>query len=196
MRRPATSALLVLAISFGVIAWMGWRWWPHWGLAFAVEDAPLAWWQAALLMANASAAAALACVHAAFGSRRSAVRSWTLLAIALVGAALDERFMAHEAVQDALQFDLGLPRSWAQGVIVVYGLGGLALLRMVWTESSSALRGWTVAALLAGGTAIGLDLAFDSIATQIVEELLEAGAETLLLAGLFSELGSAASLRR
>jgi hypothetical protein len=196
VRRPATSALLVLAISFSVVAWMGWRWWPHWGLAFAVEDAPLGWWQTVLLGANATAAGALACVHAAVGSRASAARRWTLLAIAMVFATLDERFMAHEAVQDWLQFDLGLPRAWAQGVILVYGLGGLMLLRTVWLESSAALRRWTVAALLGGGAAIALDLAFDSIAMQIVEEGLEALAETLLLAGLFSELGSAATLRR
>ena len=196
MRRPALSALLTLALSFSVIAWMGWRWWPHWGLAFAVEDAPLAWWQAALLGANASAAGALACVHAAVGSRSSAARRWTLLTFGLVFAALDERFMAHEVVQDGLQFDLGLPQHWAQGVILIYALGGAALLKAAWIESSSSLRRWTVAALLAGGAAIGLDLAFDTIAMQITEELLEALAETLLLAGLFSELGSAATLRR
>ncbi len=196
MRRPATSSLLVLATSFSVVAWMGWHWWPHWGLAFAVEDAPLGWWQTVLLVANASAAGALACVHAAVGSRSSAVRWWTLLAFGLVFAALDEHFMVHEAVQEGLQFDLGLPRRWAQCVVLIYALGGLALLRTVWLESSTALRRWTVAALLAGGAAIALDLAFDTIAMQIVEEGLEALAETLLLAGLFSELGSAATLRR
>lgn len=183
-------------VSAGVIAWMGWRWWPHWGLAFATEDAPLAWWQAALLVANASAAGALACVHAAVGGRPRAVRGWALLALGMVFAALDERFMAHEAVQDWLEFDLGWPHRWAQGVILAYALGGIALLYTVWTEGSRTLRRWTVAALLAGGAAIALDLAFDTIAVQIVEEWLEALAETLLLAGLFSELGSAASPRR
>ncbi|MDR7269055.1 hypothetical protein J2X20_001684 [Pelomonas saccharophila] len=183
-------------MSLSVIAWMGWHWWPHWGLAFAAEDAPLAWWQAALLVANATAAAALACVHAAMGGRQRAVRWWTLLALGMVFAALDERFMAHEAVQDWLQFDLGWPRRWAQGVILVYALGGLALLRAVWAEGSATLRRWAIAALAAGAAAIALDLAFDTIAMQIVEEGLEALAETLLLAGLFSELGSAASPRR
>lgn len=189
-------SLLVLAISVAVVAWMGWHWWPHWGLAFAVEDAPLGWWQAALLMANATAAGALASVHAAVGSRRSAVRGWALLAVAIVCAALDERFMAHEAVQDWLQFDRGWPHRWAQGVILAYTIGGLALLRIVWVESGRALQRWTVAALLAGLGAIALDLAFDTIAMQVIEEWLEALAETLLLAGLFSELGSAATLRR
>lgn len=186
-------ALLTLTVSAGVVAWMGWRWWPHWGLAFAVEDAPLAWWQAALLVANASAAGALACVHAAIGERPHAVRWWTLLALGMVFAALDERFMAHEAVQDWLEFDRGVPRRWAQGVMLVYALGGLALLRAVWVAGSSTLRRWTIAALIAGAAAIALDLTFDTIAMQIVEEWLEALAETLLLAGLFSELGSAAS---
>ncbi len=195
VRRPAVSALLTLVVSFGVIAWMGWRWWPHWGLAFATEDAPLGWWQAALLVANASAAAALACVLAAVGNRSRAVRCWTLLALGMVFAALDERFMAHEAVQDWLQFDLGLPHSWAQCVILAYALGGVVLLYVVWVEGSTSLRRWTLAALVAGGVAIALDLAFDTIAMQIVEEWLEALAETLLLAGLFSELGSAASPR-
>lgn len=194
--RKNLPSLLVLALSAAVVAWMGWRWWPHWGLAFAAEDAPLAWWQAALLMANAAAAGALASVHAAVGSRRSAVRGWALLAVALVGAALDERFMAHEAVQDWLQFDLGLAQRWAQGTVLVYAVGGLALLRVVWAESGHALRRWTIAALLAGAAALALDLAFNTIAAQIVEEGLEALAETLLLAGLFNELGSAATLRR
>lgn len=193
---PRLPALLTLTLSAGVIGWMGWRWWPHWGLAFATEDAPLAWWQAALLIANASVAGALATVHGAVGSRRSAVRGWTLMALALVAAALDERFMAHEAVQDWLQYDLGVARRWAQGVILAYAVGGAVLLRLVWAESGTALRRWTLAALLAGGGAIALDLAFDTIAMQIVEEWLEALAETLLLAGLFTELGSAANLRR
>lgn len=196
MRRPAVGALLTLAVSLGVIAWVGWRWWPHWGLAFAAEDAPLAWWQAALLVANASIAGALACVHAAVGDRPRAVRCWTLLALGMLFAALDERFMAHEAVQDWLEFDLGWPRRWAQGVVLVYALGGLALLYAAWNEGSAALRRWTVAALLVGGAAIALDLAFNTIAMQIAEELLEALAETLLLAGLFSALGSAASRKR
>lgn len=194
--RKNLPSLLVLAVSACVVAWMGWRWWPHWGLAFAVEDAPLAWWQAALLMANASAAAALACVHAGVGGRPRAVRGWALLALGMVFAALDERFMAHEAVQDWLEFDLGLPRRWAQCVILVYALGGVALLRVVWTQGSTTLRRWTVAALVAGVAAIALDLAFDTIPAQIVEEWLEALAETLLLAGLFSELGNAATPRR
>jgi hypothetical protein len=196
VRRPAVSALLTLAVSFGVIAWMGWHWWPHWGLAFAVEDAPLAWWQAALLVANASIAGALACVHAGCGDRRAAVRWWTLLALGMLFAALDERFMAHEAVQDWLEYDLGWPRRAAQSVILAYALGGLVLLHVVWTEGSPALRRWTVATLVTGAAAIALDLAFDTIALQIAEEGLEALAETLLLAGLISELGSAASRRR
>jgi hypothetical protein len=196
VKRPAPGALLTLTVSFGVIAWMGWRWWPHWGLAFATEDAPLGWWQAALLVANASAAGALASVHAAAGSRRRAAIVWTLLALSMVFAALDERFMAHETVQDWLEFDLGVPRRWAQCVILVYALGGVALLWAVWTEGSATLRRWTIAALVAGGLALGWDLAFDTIAMQIIEEWLEALAETLLLAGLFSELGSAASPRR
>lgn len=187
--------MVVLGVSAAVVSWIGWRWWPHWGLAFAAEEAPLAWWQAALLVANATAAGALAAVLGALGSRRAAL-TWGLLAVGLVLAALDERFMAHEAVQDWLQFDLGLSRRWAQGVILVYAVGGLVLMRTVWVEGSTALRRWTIAAVLAGGAAIGLDLAFDTIAMQIVEEGLEALAETLLLAGLFSELGSVASRQR
>ena len=189
-------SLLVVAVSFGLVAWMGWRWWPHWGLAFAVEDAPLAWWQAALLVANASAAGALATVHAAVGGRSGAARAWGVLALGLVFAAQDERFMAHEAVQDWLAFDLGVPRGWAQGVILVYALGGLVLLKVAWTHGGGALRHWAGAALVAGASALALDLAFDTIAMQVIEEWLEALAETLLLAGLFSALGSAASPRR
>jgi hypothetical protein len=177
------------------VAWIGWRWWPHWGLAFAAEDAPLGWWQAALLIANAAAAGAVATVQGAVGARRAAV-AWGVLAVGMVLAALDERFMAHEAVQDWLVLDLGVRRSLAQGVIGVYALGGLALLHTVWTLGSAPLRRWAIAALLAGGAAIGMDLAFDTLGMQVFEEWLEALAETLLLAGLFSELGSVASRRR
>lgn len=179
-----------------MVTWIGWRWWPHWGLAFAAEDAPLAWWQAALLVANATAAGALAAVHGALGQWRSVVAWWVALALGMVCAALDERFMAHEAVQDWLEFDLGVSRTLARGVILVYAVGGLVLLRTVWMQGSAALRRWAAAALLAGSGAIALDLAFDTIAMQVVEEGLEALAETLLLAGLFSELGSAASRPR
>ncbi len=182
----------VLGVSTAVVVWIGWHWWPHWGLAFAAEEAPLGWWQAALLVANATAAGALATVGAAVGLQRAAVK-WGLLALGMVFAALDERFMAHEAVQDWLVVDHGVSRGLAQGVILVYALGGVLLLRTVWVEGSSTLRRWTVAALLAGAGAIGLDLAFDTIGMQIIEEWLEALAETLLLAGLFSELGSVAS---
>lgn len=196
MRVRGLASFAVVGVSAAVVTWIGWRWWPHWGLAFAAEDAPLAWWQAALLVANATAAAALATVLAACGARRAAVLAWALLAVGLVCAALDERFMAHEAVQDWLEFDLGVSRQAARGVILVYALGGLVLLRTVWTQGSVALRRWTAAALLAGFSAIALDLAFDTIAMQVVEEWLEALAETLLLAGLFSELGSAASRPR
>lgn len=189
-------AVAVLGVSWSVVAWIGWRWWPHWGLAFAAEDAPLAWWQAALLVANTTAAGALAAVHGALGQRRSVVAWWVALALGMVCAALDERFMAHEAVQDWLEFDLGVSRTLARGAILVYAVGGLVLLRRVWMQGSTALRRWAAAALLAGSGAIALDLAFDTIAMQVVEEGLETLAETLLLAGLFSELGSAASRPR
>lgn len=195
MRRHL-APIAVLCVSAAVVVWIGWRWWPHWGLAFAAEEAPLGWWQAALLVANATAAGALAAVHAAVGQRRATVAWWAALALGMVAAALDERFMAHEAVQDWLVFDLGVSRSLAQGVMLVYAAGGLVLLRTVWVHGSLALRRWAAGALLAGFGAIALDLAFNTIAMQIIEEWLEALAETLLLAGLFSELGSAASRRR
>lgn len=190
------APFLVILISAAVATWIGWRWWPHWGLAFAAEDAPLAWWQAALLVANATSMAALGTVLGACGARRAVVLAWAGLAVGLVLAALDERFMAHEAVQDWLEFDLGVSRTLARGVILVYAVGGLVLLHTVWKHGSAALRRWAAAALLAGFGAIALDLAFDTIAMQVVEEGLEALAETLLLAGLFSELGSAASRPR
>lgn len=193
--KRAVPSVVVLLVSATVVAWIGWRWWPHWALAFAAEEAPLAWWQAALLVANAVAAGAVATVHGAHGARRAAA-TWALLAVGLVLAALDEHFMAHEAVQDWLRLDLGLSARLAQGVILVYALGGLLLLHAVWTLGSRALRRWAIVALLAGAAAIGMDLAFDTIGLQIVEEWLEALAETLLLAGLFSELGSVASRQR
>ncbi len=161
-------------------------WWPHLGLGLAAELAPLAWLQACLLVSCAVAAG----FRSALDVGHNAVR-WAVLALLFVGAALDERFMGHERIQDWLAD--GVAAGWpggmrlVQGVTVVYAIAGFALLTWLRRTVSLSARPWCRAGILVGIVAIAMDLAFDAIGPQIVEELLEAVAETLMLCGLFTE---------
>lgn len=121
---------------------------------------------------------------------RSAVY-WAVLTMLLIAAALDERFMGHERIQDWLAE--GVAAGWSggvrlvQGLTAVYAMAGLALLAWLRHTVIASAWLWCRAAILVGTVALGLDLAFDAIGPQIFEELLEAVAETLMLCGLFTE---------
>ncbi len=189
------SNLAICSIVTAVIAAICYAWWPDLGLALAAELAPLAWLQACLLVACAVAAG----LRAAMDRGRSAA-AWTVLAMLLVAAALDERFMGHEQLQDWLAD--GIASGWpdgtrlVQGVTAGYGIAGVALL--VWLRRAASAPAWLWCrfAIIVGLVAIGFDLAFDAIGPQIIEELLEAVAETLMLCGLFTEARMRASPQR
>lgn len=181
------SNVSICAIFTAIVSAICYFWWPHLGLGLAAEHAPLAWLQASLLVA----CAVVAGLRSALDTGRSAV-CWAVLAMLLTAAALDERFMGHERIQDWLAE--GVAAGWpggerlVQGVTAVYAIGGFALLAWLRYTVSEPAWLWCRAAILVGTVAIGLDLAFDAIGPQIFEELLEAVAETLMLCGLFTEV--------
>lgn len=165
---------------FAVIAWVYDPWLEQ---AVAVEGAPAAWLQSSLLCASALLTLLLSCVDP---PRRV---GWRLLAGVLLCAALDERFMGHERLQDWLHWQLAdapwLAR-WAGYVpIAAYALGGVIAVGWLWRALGPGLpRRQIVAALAVGCAAIALDLLTTRLDWQIVEEALEALAETLWLTAL------------
>ena len=177
--------LAICSIVAAIVAGICCAWWPDMGLALAAELAPLAWLQACLLVACAVSAGQ----RAALADGREST-GWTVLALLLVAAALDERFMGHERLQDWLAAGVaaGLPPRLVQGVTAGYGVAGIVLLAWLRRAATPDAWVWCRAAIVVGLVAIGFDLAFDAIGPQIVEELLEALAETLMLCGLFTEV--------
>ncbi len=162
--------------------------WPDLEISLALEQSPLGWLQAAFLVACAAVAGALACQS----EGRDAV-GWCLIALAALAAALDERFMGHERVQEWLYYgwlqDVEDGLRWAQSVIAVYGLAGFVLLGWLWQRIDAQSRRWCLAAVLVGLAAVAMDLAFETVTAQMVEEVLEYLSEVLLLAGWFNEVG-------
>ncbi|HEX8962442.1 MAG TPA: hypothetical protein VF801_05520 [Rhodocyclaceae bacterium] len=200
---PSTSTQgtrLILAVSITAVGAVTWAWWPDLGLGLATEQAPLGWLQSNWLIACATTAGLRASL-AAHGGRGTAAE-WTVLALAILAAALDERFMFHEQFQDLVSgelLDRGLvgderaAERLAQSAILVYAVGGVAAAVWLRQAASASAWRWMRAAIGVGLMAIALDLASDAVAPQIIEELLEFAAETLMLCGLFTEARSAGS---
>lgn len=122
------------------------------------------------------------------------------MAIALVAAALDERFMFHEWLQDWLRYGVWDDAPWAaratSAVTLVYAVGGLVLLACLKLVARPQSFRWIVAAVAVGCVAIALDIAFNDLGWQVIEELLEAVAESLMLCGLFTETRLVANTAR
>ncbi|MDR1935661.1 MAG: hypothetical protein LBS49_08790 [Candidatus Accumulibacter sp.] len=178
---------------------IGLAWYPDLIFAFATEDAPLAWQQAALLVACACVCgvrAQLAALRVPEVSFR-AVAFWSVLALCLLLAALDERFMFHEQAQDFLFFTLfdaaPAARPWVHALLAFYALAGVGLLHLLRQRASRAAWRWFWPAIACGLTALAMDIRYDDIGMQLFEELLETLATTLFLCGLFTEAGSAAN---
>jgi len=180
---PLVAAVLAVAGIFMAIIWLHWPWLEQ---AVAVEEAPTAWLQSSMLWSCASLALLLATVEPA------RLPGWSLIAVGLAAAALDERFMGHERLKDWILFRFYGGNLEAMGrvgdlPILVYGLGGLLVL--AWVIRSPArprfagLR-WMVAAVLAGFVALGLDLAGNDLFVQVFEEGFELLAETLFACAL------------
>jgi hypothetical protein len=189
--RQNGASWAVLAISLAVVAGIGWAWFPDWLFAFATENAPLAWWQAGLLLAASGASALRG--QGALTRDEPGAAFWFILAAGLLLAALDERFMFHEQVQDFMFYTLAdaapAARRWVQATSAIYALAGLVLLAYLWKRVGSAPRRWFCAAVLCGLMAITLDIAWDNIRMQMIEEWLETLASTLFLSGLLREAG-------
>lgn len=189
MARLLNVTALTLLASLAMVLALGWAFRPDWAAAYAAASAPLAWWQSMLLAANAAVALAIANLHRGLGARRRTVLIWVALGLGLLGAALDERFSLHAVLHQALcRLDL-LHCGWGEAVALAYAAAMLVLVFAARRAGSQAMQRWTQAAAIAGVAAIGVHMAFDGLGMRILEELLETLAETLLLAGLFREVG-------
>ncbi len=169
--------------------------WPDLEFGLALEQSPLGWLQAAFLVACAAVAGTLACQ-----SEGRAPAGWCLFALVVLGAALDERFMGHERLQEWLYYGWlqGIEggQSWAQSVIAVYGLAGIFLFAWLWRRVDTQSLRWCSAAVLVGLAALAMDFAFETVTAQMLEEVLEYLSEVLLLAGLLTEARILACLSR
>jgi hypothetical protein len=180
---PLIAAVLAVVGIFVAIIWLHWPWLEQ---AVAVEEAPVAWLQSSMLWCCASLALLLATVE------HSRLSGWSLVALGLAGAALDERFMGHERLKDWILFRFHGGNVEAMGrvgdlPILVYGVGGVLvlawLLRSKVLPRFAGLR-WMTAALIAGFVALGLDLASNDLFVQVFEEGFELLAETLFACAL------------
>lgn len=182
MRRLQAATLTVCALLFIGVVVAGW---PDLVFALALEHSPLAWFQTMLLVACATAAALCATVQ---GTGQGS--GWTGVSLLLLAAALDDRFMGHEAVQAAMAVRGGgspaVVRT-SQLLTLLYipvGAGAVLWLRRV--MDPRAWR-WCTGALGVGVVALAMDAAFTAAGPQVIEETLEYVAESLMLTSLLSE---------
>jgi hypothetical protein len=167
--------------------------WPELVFALALENSPLAWMQTSALVACATAAALRASLdagRAAFG--------WTVLALALLAAALDDRFMGHERIQAALVAAGG---SWRESRVAMLfpalvATLGVAMLWWLHVHMERRAWRWCIGAVATGVVSLGFDAAFDTAGPQVIEETLEFAAESLMLVGLLSEVRTRATRLR
>jgi hypothetical protein len=128
--------------------------------------------------------------HPGGGSPRAtvcAVVGWYAFGALLLFAALDERFMFHEAIA------YHTTSAWLAGLpMLAYGLTGALVLRWWWRTAPMA-RGWMLPAAAFAIAAIVMDLANRAVAPQITEELLELAAFTAMLGGLLTTARSSRS---
>jgi len=190
--RPAR---LIVALALAILVAVIGLTWPDLEFGLALEQSPLGWFQAVCLVACSAVAGTMACQ-----SDRREANGWGLMALAFLAAALDERFMGHERLQEWLYYgwlkDVEGGLQLAHSVTSVYGLAGLFLLAWLWRHTNALARRWCLAAVLVGLAAVTMDMVFETVTAQMLEEVLEYLSETLLLAGLFTEAGIRAYQRR
>lgn len=188
------STLTIVTINLAILAGIVFGNWPDLDFALALESSPLAWQQSSLLVASAMVAALIANIPSA---NRRELLIWGLTGCSLLIAALDERFMGHEWLQDQLFYTLlgGNPawQGWTSGITAIYGLVGLIIVQQLWPALCPAARKLCLLGLLIGLVAIAMDIAFDAVSIQMIEEILEVLAETCFLSGLFREAGKRVS---
>lgn len=195
------SCVLIFFISAVIAAGVVYAWWPNLAVALALEDSPVAWLQSSLLVACACAAgfrAMLVPTTEPVNKPRGSL-PWVMLSFSLILAALDERFMFHERVQELILFEVldgnSTFRRLTQMAILVYALVGVGV--MLWLRKVMTVPAWRWcgSGIVVGFAAVAMDVAFDSVTLQIFEELLEVVAVTLFLCGLFREAGTQACRR-
>ena len=150
------------------------------------EDSPVAWLVSVLFCMSAAVAVGLALTRAGSGAR-----TWPLwlLAAGCVAAGLDEAFMGHERLKEAILFSTYDGDIEAMGVVgdlpmLAYPLLGAPVMWPLLREPPAVWTGrlW-LAALILACLAVLADVLLDPFTWQAVEELLEVGAAGLLLAG-------------
>lgn len=178
---PIALVCGIVSAIFLAIVWLHWPWLEQ---AVAVEEAPVAWLQSSMLWSGATLALLLVFVEPA---RR---RGWGVLALALLLAALDERFMGHERLKDWMLFRFFSGELAAMGRVgdlpmLLYAAAGLAFVTWL-ARGGPRFAGirWLVAAVVVGTAGIALDIATKDLGMQVVEEGCELLAETLFVCGL------------
>jgi hypothetical protein len=191
MNKLQVGALAVCAAMYAGVVVSGW---PDLVFAVALEDSPLAWMQAAALVACATVAASCAATE-----QGRTAHGWSLIALALLAAALDERFMGHERVQAGITHLLGgsaAAKRASQLLLVSYIPVGMFCVRWLHREMDRRAWRWCGWALAVGTAALAMDVAFVTASPAVIEETLEFVAEALMLTGLLSELHIRASRLR
>jgi hypothetical protein len=119
---------------------------------------------------------------------------WLVAGTALICGALDERFMGHEQLKDWLLYEVFNGSQPAMGWLgdapmLVYPLAGICLLIWIWKVfGPSVSRKLVIGAVAVGSVAIAMDIATTNLSWQVLEECLEALAETLFLSALITHI--------
>ena len=147
---------------------------PWWEYAFLSDDSPVSWLSSALLLANAAVALGLAV------SKSLTPRLAYPLSAALAMLAIDEQFLFHEQIKDAVGTGpLGDVATWCVGA------GGiLVVLAVIRTTKAAAARGLVAAAVGIGVFALWVDLGTPPALIGSFEEAFEVLAEGVFLCGL------------
>lgn len=191
MNKLQAGTLGVCVALYGAVVFTGW---PDLVFAIALENSPLAWMQASALVACATAAALCAAID-----DDGQAPGWSAVALALLAAALDERFMGHERVQAMIAHSLGGGASAVratQFLLLIYMPIGVAFVVWLYRQMDRRAWRWCGWALAVGVVALALDAAFVAASPAVIEETLEFVAEALMLTGLLSEAHIRASRRR
>lgn len=174
--------------------------WPAYWAWVAPEQAPMQFFQVAVLLGGVFTAALLALVAALRGARRGDVAIWLVVAAGFVALALDDRFYVHQRLRDAYLAPTGVGLPWGSPgdvVLVGYALAGLAFLPLVLRLLSAdrLARSLLVAGVALTAAVVAADsrdvesmsTAFERL-EQTLEEVAEGVAGALLAAGLMVHL--------
>lgn len=170
--------------------------WPAYWTWVAPEQAPVTFFQVALLLGAAFSAALLCFVAALRAASRQDVVVWAVLATGFVVLALDDQFYLHQRLRDVYLAPLGVGLPWGSPgdyVLVVYAAAGLVFLPLV--LRLLATDRFALALFVAGVVLTAAVVAADTfdvermtLATERLQQTLEEVAEGLAAAFLASAL--------